>query len=55
MDKGCMKLMGEAMRDVASTLSPDKQIVLLGIANWTTIRNNHILKYDVRLDINFHS
>jgi hypothetical protein len=42
-----MKLIGEGVGEVASTLDPDQNIVLLGIANWCTIRNNHLLKDDV--------
>ena len=36
-----MKIIGEGVKDY--TLDPKKNLVLLGIANWTTIRNNHLL------------
>jgi hypothetical protein len=39
---GCMKLVGEAFKD-ASSRSDSKKIVILGIANWTTVRGNQNL------------
>jgi hypothetical protein len=42
-----MKDLGQAVRENVSTLDSKKQIVLLGIANWSTIRNTHCLERDV--------
>ena len=38
-----MKNIGEAVKETISTLDPNKKMVLLGITNWTTIKNNHKL------------
>ena len=53
-----MKNIGEAVKE--QTLDPKKNLVLLGVANWTTIRNNHLLintadstKYTESLAVNF--
>lgn len=42
-----MKLVGEAANEMAYTLNPNKRFVLLGIVNWTTIINNHMLTKNV--------
>jgi hypothetical protein len=44
-----MKEVGEAVRENISALDPTKQIVLLGIANWTTVKNSHLLERKVGL------
>ena len=43
-----MKGVGRAVRENVSALDPKKQIVLLGIANWMTIRNRHLLEKEVK-------
>ena len=42
---GCMKLVGEAFRESAFSLSVDqnKRVVVLGIGSWTTTRGNDAL------------
>lgn len=42
-EEGVMKLIGEAANEMAFTLDPNKKFILLGIANWSTITNNHLL------------
>lgn len=37
-----MKLIGEGVKEY--TVDPKKNLILLGIANWSTIRNNHLLQ-----------
>jgi hypothetical protein len=37
---GCMKLVGEAFKNNAASISLEQRIVLLGIANWGTVSNN---------------
>lgn len=37
-----MKEVGQAVHEV-TTLDPAKKITLIGIANWSTITNNHLL------------
>lgn len=46
-NEGIMKEVGEAVRENISALDPNKQIVLLGIANWATIRNSHLMEKKV--------
>lgn len=36
-----MKIVGEAIK--VAPLKPDEKIVTLGIANWCTVTNNHLL------------
>jgi hypothetical protein len=36
-----MKIIGEGVKDY--TLDPKKKLILLGISNWATVRNNHLL------------
>lgn len=38
---GVMKIVGEAIK--VAPLKPDEKIVTLGIANWCTVTNNHLL------------
>ena len=38
-----MKIVGEGVTEIASTIDPNKNVVLLGIANFTTVRNNELL------------
>ena len=38
---GVMKHVGEAIKD--SPLKPDENLVVLGIANWCTVADNHLL------------
>ncbi|CAF1073902.1 unnamed protein product, partial [Brachionus calyciflorus] len=42
-EEGIMKIIGEAYRDLTLRVDKREKLVLLGIANWTTIRNNHLL------------
>lgn len=42
-EEGIMKIIGEAFRESTIRLGDRKKLVLLGISNWTTIRNNHLL------------
>ena len=37
-----MKEVGKAAQDV-TTLDPKKKITLIGIANWSTVTNSHLL------------
>ena len=48
-----MKDVGQTVRENVSTLDSKKQIVLLGIANWTSIRNTHCLEREVVSIISF--
>lgn len=36
-----MKIIGEGVKEY--TLDPEKKLILLGISNWATVRNNHLL------------
>jgi hypothetical protein len=36
-----MKIVGEALQ--VAPLKPDEKIITLGIANWCTVTNNHLL------------
>ncbi|CAF0945028.1 unnamed protein product [Brachionus calyciflorus] len=51
-EEGIMKVIGEAFRESTIRLGDRRKLVLLGIANWTTIRNNHLLirKNDVKIN-----
>lgn len=40
-NEGIMKLIGEGVKE--QTLDPETKLVVLGLANWTTILNNHQL------------
>ena len=40
---GCMKVVGEAFKDNALAIDPDKKVVVLGIANWSTVTNRDLL------------
>lgn len=42
-EEGIMKVIGEAFRESTIRLGDRRKLVLLGIANWTTIKNNHLL------------
>jgi fibrillarin-like rRNA methylase len=43
-----MKHVGEAIS--SASLDPDKKIVVLGIANWTTVSNNQdLIKKNVQI------
>jgi hypothetical protein len=45
---GVMKLVGEAIS--SASLDPDKKIVVLGIANWTTVsKNQELIKKNVQI------
>ena len=48
-EEGIMKLIGEAVNEMAFTLDPNKKFTLLGISNWSTITNNHLLTKNVIL------
>jgi transient receptor potential cation channel subfamily M protein 3 len=43
-EEGIMKIVGEGVREIASTLDPEKNVILLGIANYTSVRNNESLE-----------
>lgn len=48
---GVMKHVGEAIKKFS--IDPNNRIVLLGIANWCTIADNHLLiKKNVRFNLN---
>jgi len=53
-NEGIAKDVGQAVRENVSTLDAKKQIVLLGIANWTSIRNTHCLERGVDHYHNFN-
>lgn len=38
-----MKIIGEAYKETTTRLGQNKKIALLGITNWATIRNKHLL------------
>lgn len=42
-NEGIMKIIGEAFKNSVNHLENGKKLILLGIANWTTIKNNHLL------------
>ncbi|RNA22376.1 transient receptor potential cation channel subfamily M member 2-like isoform X1 [Brachionus plicatilis] len=42
-NEGIMKIIGEAFKESAIRLKNRRKLILLGIANWTTIKNNHLL------------
>jgi transient receptor potential cation channel subfamily M protein 2 len=46
-EEGIMKHMGESASEMEYTLDPNRKLILLGIANWSTIRNNHLLTKNV--------
>ena len=43
-DMGCMKLVGEAFKENSFKFDESKQVVVLAISNWRTIRGKEILK-----------
>ena len=40
---GCMKLVGEAFKENALSMDFSAKINLLGIRNWGSVTNNHLL------------
>jgi hypothetical protein len=42
-EEGIMRIIGEGVNEMATAVDPEKKITLLGITNWTTITNFHML------------
>ncbi len=54
---GCMKLVGEAFKNNAASISMDQRITLLGVANWGSVSNNdklvHILSSESDVPVEY--
>ena len=51
--RGCMKLVGEAFKENTLSIDPNEKIVVLGIANWGSVKKSELLLRNRATTINY--